>query len=285
MQISPWEIEGADGQTILGDCVQPAETPRGILLIAHGFKGYKDYGFLPRLAEAAAHAGYLAHRFNFSHSGMTRNTQRFDRPDLFEKDTWGKQVHDLLAVAAACASGKLPGQGLEQVWFGHSRGGVTSILAAARAFSQEGLPQPAGLITAATPASACSLSDADRARLRQRGSIESPSNRTGQILRVGKPWLDEIDANPKAVDPVYRISQVMCPTLIIHGSDDPTVPVEAANLLAAGAANLHKKVIINGAQHTFNAPNPLPVDETYPEQTQALFDAVLNFCKAQLNGE
>jgi pimeloyl-ACP methyl ester carboxylesterase len=280
MNVVEWEIEGSDGQPILGDCHLPDDQPRGVVLIAHGFKGYKDYGFLPRLADALAAASFIAHRFNFSHSGMTRKIERFEKPQLFERDTWGKQVADLLMVAAACHDGRLDGQGLEQVWFGHSRGGVTSILAAAQTFTDdESAPCcPAGLVTAAAPASACSLSNEDRARLRQRGSIESPSGRTGQILRVGKAWLDEMEASPKALDPVFRISQVMCPTLIVHGSDDPTVPADAAGLLASAAGNLRQKVILDGAQHTFDAPNPLPADAKLPDATQQLLGQVAAFC-------
>src|SRR5690606_22895078 len=111
-----WTISGAQGEPILGATHHPAAgTPaRGVLLIAHGFKGYKDYGLLPQLAQAAADAGLIAHRFNFSHSGMTDRSERFDRPELFEHDTWGKQVHDLHAVAVGARNGAIAGDGLPQ---------------------------------------------------------------------------------------------------------------------------------------------------------------------------
>ena len=54
------------------------------MLIAHGFKGYKDYGMFPRLARVAAETGFVAHRFNFSHSGMTDRIATFEHPDLFD---------------------------------------------------------------------------------------------------------------------------------------------------------------------------------------------------------
>jgi len=47
MSREAWSIEGADGQPILGDTHLPEAPPRGVLVICHGFKGYKDYGFFP----------------------------------------------------------------------------------------------------------------------------------------------------------------------------------------------------------------------------------------------
>jgi len=84
--IVDWSIPGSGGEAILGNTHLPSSEPIGVGVIAHGFKGYKDYGMFPRIASTCASAGLIAHRFNFSHSGMTPRTQTFERPDLFEKD-------------------------------------------------------------------------------------------------------------------------------------------------------------------------------------------------------
>ena len=103
-----WTLPGADGEAILGNAHRPDGEPVGVVIIAHGFKGYKDYGMFPRIAETMCDAGFIAHRFNFSHSGMTNTIETFERPDLFERDTWNKQVFDCRAVVAAINDGKLP---------------------------------------------------------------------------------------------------------------------------------------------------------------------------------
>ena len=99
--VKPWSIPGAEGEVILGDCHLPAGEARGVIIIAHGLKGYKDYGMFPVIARACAAGGLIAHRFNFSHSGMTNALETFARPDLFERDTWNRQVHDCRAVVEA----------------------------------------------------------------------------------------------------------------------------------------------------------------------------------------
>ncbi len=60
-KVSDWSISGSQGQPILGNTHMSApgstpgstagSTPIGVMLICHGFKGYKDYGFFPQLAE------------------------------------------------------------------------------------------------------------------------------------------------------------------------------------------------------------------------------------------
>jgi acetyl esterase/lipase len=243
-----------------------------VLLIAHGFKGYKDYGFVPRLADDAAACGLIAHRFNFSHSGMTDNIDTFERPDLFERDTWSKQVHDLLAVHRAVTHGKLAGEGLPIVWFGHSRGGTTCILAAAQAADP-----PAGIAPTSAPDYCCNLDEQTIAMIKQDGYAVSPSGRTGQQLRIGRQWLDEIEADPDGHDPVKAIAHVHCPILLTHGDEDPTVHVGAAHTLAAAneRATVH---IVQGAQHVFNCPNPLQGEP--PAQTREMIDAVCAFAKS-----
>lgn len=287
MPIKDWSIPGADDQPIWGDTHLPSQgvDPKAVLLLCHGFKGYKDYGFMPVLAEQAAQrCGVIAHRFNFSHSGMTNQVQTFERPDLFEKDTWGKQVHDVLTVSEAVLGGRLPGGARGRIplfWFGHSRGGVTSLLAAARLAGDPAIhdrcPPLTGVIAAAAPSWANGFDSLFTDQLRRQGYIETKSFRTGQILRIGKGWLDEIEQDPQSVDPKVAIGHVSCPVLLIHGDDDTTVPLDAAHRLMASAGDQAELHVIAGASHTFNAPNPLPLDQPPPPQTQEVIDRVYDF--------
>lgn len=272
-----WMIEGADGEPIYGTSHVPIPEyvrPQGVLLIAHGFKGYKDYGPLPQLAEHAAQRGLVAHRFNFSHSGVTRRHETFARPDLFEKDTWRKQVHDMRAVATAVHHDDLPGVALPMVWFGHSRGGVSALLANVRCTVGA---RPVGLVLAAAPHKACNLTDAEKQQLHRDGRLPVRSARTGQTLHIGRRWLEEYEADPDAHDPELAVAAADEPVLIVHGTADETVPVHAANRLHRAAAQWSTLHLIEGASHTFNAPNPLPLTATPPPATQEMIDTTCEF--------
>jgi pimeloyl-ACP methyl ester carboxylesterase len=207
-------------------------------------------------------------RFNFSHCGMANNLatfdrgSNFDRLDLFERDTWGKQIEDLTNVAAATAAARIPGiddADLPQVFFGHSRGGVTALLTASRlGAGGGGHAQPAGVVVAAAPARACSLDEAQKQQLGSVGYLESPSTRTGQMLRIGRRWLREIEREPQAFDPKIATERLACPLLIVHGSSDETVPVRDAHALRAAAGERAEFLVVPDAGHTFNASNPMP---------------------------
>lgn len=270
-----WSIPGADEQPILGNTHAPAGgagAAKGVVLLCHGFKGYKDYGFFPRLAQELSDAGLIAHRFNFSHSGMTDQIDTFAKPELFERDTWSKQVSDVVTLAAAIKAGALPGAGLPLVLFGHSRGGVTALLAAAELGDAVD-----GVITAAAPEAACSLDDQQKQQLHKSGKLASPSGRTGQTLYVGKGWLEEIEADPARFDPARAAGRIGCPHLILHGKDDATVPWTAAHVLHDAPGDNSTLQLIDGASHTFNAPNPMPTDQPPPAETRAMLDAAVGF--------
>jgi pimeloyl-ACP methyl ester carboxylesterase len=271
-----WSIEGSEGEPIIGNAHLPEARPGGVVLVAHGFKGYKDYGMFPRIAGALADRGFIAHRFNFSHSGMTGAVETFERPDLFERDTWNKQVFDLLAVIGAVDHGALEGRGLPCVLFGHSRGGVSSLLAAGRHADDLSLDRLAGVVTVAAPSSCNPLSDQEADKLLNDGFLVSPSSRTGQALRLGKAFLTEQREDPAGHDLLALAGRITCPVLVAHGEKDPTVPAGCADQIAAACGQATVRIVA-GADHVFNTPNPLAPDAEPSPQLAELLDAVGDF--------
>ena len=277
-QTTDWEIIGAEAQTIFGTAYRPDDAPVGCAIVAHGFKGYKEFRMIPAIARELCRAGFVAHAFNFSHSGMTANPDTFERPDLFELDTWNKQVFDIQCVVEAIANGQVAGTGLPYVLVGHSRGGVSAILFAGRQSAGSQLPKPAGIITAGSPARACGLSDSEEEELRARGYLESPSARTGQILRIGLSWLTEQEADRDAHNMLDNVRNIECPILVVHGEDDETINVENAVSIADAAANARLAKIKN-CNHVLNAPNPAPPDiREIPALARAI-DEIVKFSR------
>ena len=61
------QLEGGFGRPIMVDITKPnSENPAKVILFAHGFKGFKDWGHWHLIAQAFAEAGYLFIKFNFS---------------------------------------------------------------------------------------------------------------------------------------------------------------------------------------------------------------------------
>ena len=256
-------------RTLWCDITVPEGGSRGTLLIAHGFKGYKDYGMFPRLAWTAARHGWSAIRFNFAHSGMTRADSTFERPDLFALDTWNRQVSDLDQLVAAVRAGgcpECPSDG-PLVLFGHSRGGLASILAAGR-----GLPVDA-VISASAPRDPLRFSPEDLRRLREEGVCPVESSRTGQILSVGRVFLDEVERDPSGHDPCEQASRMAMPLRVVHGAADETVSCEDAVALAGATGS--DPVLVEGGNHVFNVTNPFHPEDEPSSQLASLENVLL----------
>jgi len=291
-----WEIVGSSGRAILGDAHHPraeeSGPTRAAVLIGHGFKGYKDYGFLPVLAAHIAGAlPIVAHRFNFAHSGMTRNIERFERPDLFEQDTYNRQCEDWAILLDAATEGRLPGApaGCPVALIGHSRGGVSALLITGRGFRDAGAGErpaaarPDAVVALATPATTDRFSEEDRAALLREGRLPVVSSRTGQTLCVGNRFLEEQIEAPGEHDLRALCAHIRCPTLLAHGRADPTVPFEDAERLRQALPNA-SLLEIEGGDHVFNTPNPAdPRDEPSP-QLRTLLDAVTTFLRERMLG-
>jgi alpha-beta hydrolase superfamily lysophospholipase len=274
-----WTIPGASGQEILGNTDMPPGEAIACVILAHGFKGYKDYGMMPRIARELAAAGVIVHRFNFSHSGMTNDIATFARADLFEQDTWSKQVFDLAAVMRAVSEGAPPGSGLPRFLAGHSRGGVTAILTANRLTELGSAPDHhvAGVITIASPSTANPLTEDERRRLMADGFLESPSSRTGQRLRIGRGFLQEQLDDAHGHDVLAAASRLACPILIIHGDADATVPLIHAEAISNAAGDRAERRVIAGADHVLNTPNPMPEAQPTSPHLHEAIDAIRAF--------
>ena len=235
-------------RALICDITIPEGAVRGTVLIAHGFKGYKDYGMFPRLARTAALEGWAAIRFNFAHSGMTRNDSTFERPDLFILDTWNRQVADLTQLVAAVRGGTCPGCPPDGpvVLFGHSRGGLAAILAAGRGLEVD------AVISAAAPREALRFSGEDLGRLRDEGVCSVESSRTGQMLSVGRAFLDEVESDPAGHDPCELASRMTMPRSSSMGRRMRRFRVRRVAL--AGAAG-GEPILIEGGNHVFNVLN------------------------------
>lgn len=280
--VTPWTLHGAHDELIRGDAHPPrAGEPEAVAIVAHGFKGYKDYGFIPVLTtQLAARLPLVAHRFNFSHSGIGEDPATFQRPDLFERDTWSKQGFDLRCVMRAAASGELPHtpSDLPIILIGHSRGGVACLLSAGRAFRDGAWLTPSAVIAMSAPDSTLNLTEPEQETLRREGRLETVSGRTGQTLHLGREWLDEQLAAPADHDVLALSAHIRCPVLAIHGQDDPTVSADCARRIAE-ACSKGAHAILPGGDHVFNTPNPADLDTPMSEQLAGLVDAVEGFIR------
>ncbi len=258
---TPFTLKNKHDLDLLGDTHTPGDTPKACVILAHGFKGYKDYGFIPILAHDLCDAGMLVHRFNFSTSGMTNEIETFARPDLFALDTWNRQVEDVVRVVQAVRDGELAGEGLPIYLIGHSRGGATVLLAGGRHGDDLDL---AGVMTINAVDQCSRLSEADQNEMLERGYSISPSARTKQDLRINSTWLSEQLEDPEAHDVLLQTSRLQCPACIVHSENDDAVDHSAGVAIANASGS--ELCTLNKGNHVLNMPNPSTIDQPRSEQ-------------------
>ena len=90
-------IPGCDGRQITFDVTLPGTVgPHPVVVFAHGFKGFKDWGPFGLVARAFAASGFAFVKFNFSFNGTTPE-QPNDFADLgaFSENNFTRELNDL----------------------------------------------------------------------------------------------------------------------------------------------------------------------------------------------
>ncbi len=226
------------------------------MIVAHGFKGFMEWGFHPYLAELLAARGFTVLRFNFSGAGMGPGDDLVTDLEAFRHATVSGDLADLTALLEAVLEGAVaPGLvDTERIGLlGHSRGGGTSLLLAA---SPLGHARVRSLVTWSAIGRYDRLRPEENALWRRRGEIPVLVARTGQVLPVAVEVLDDMGAHRETFDLEAAAARRLAPWLLVHGSDDQRVPVAEGRRLAAAAAPPSELVILEEAGHTLGAQHP-----------------------------
>ncbi len=252
-------VAGSDGRNMLVDLqYMPGAGPKPLLIFAHGFKGFKDWGHWIALFEKMVYGGFSCLRFNFSHNGVNpKSPADLSDMDAFRLNNYSKECFDLNQIINWAVSGiewpadapKLGKIGL----IGHSRGGPIVLLQAAR-------DQRIGAV--ATWASVHSLDyswknrdEASMLEWKKKGVDYVLNSRTGQKMPIDYQLVEDFNQNKEKLDTQDAVKSLRCPGLIVHGTADPAVPVADAYLLKSWQPALSLS-LIEGGDHVFDGRHP-----------------------------
>lgn len=268
------EFTPPHGDAIRFDVRRPTGArPKSAIAVVHGFKGFKDWGFFPHVCERLAEAGHLVVSFNGSLCGIGSDLMTFDDLDAFGRNTFSREVDDLKWVLEQLAQGAFSqGGSPERIGvLGHSRGGGAAILAAAESGRVDSLVTWAAISTFDrwTPSQ---IRDWETT-----GVTYVRNGRTGQDMPLERGLWDDYVEGKNRLAIVAAAKRLESPWLIVHGSEDESVPVEEAYQL--GEASDATVVIIAGASHTFGAGHPMT---SMPAALDGAISASANHFQASL---
>lgn len=276
------DIPAADGSAARGDLYLPSDRPpAGVVVLCHGFKGYKTWGFFPYLAGRLREAGLAALAIDFSLNGTfpERNAAgnpaapprrtRYTRPDLFSANTLEREIGDLAAALRSIENDGMGGRierGASIGLFGHSRGGVSALLNA--------LPsgRVRALCTWSTPDHPDRFTERQRTVWRRCGEYDFTDAVDGTRLSLSAAYLEDLERNHERYDLRRAAADLRTPYLVVHGEMDLAVPVRCAEALhdvARGLPENARRLVVLRTGHTFGVTDPPGMNTDDPPRALA----------------
>ncbi len=237
------------------------DAPSAVVLI-HGFKGFRRWGFFPHVAERLVEDGHAVVAFDFSLNGVGEGGLDFDELDAFGRNTFSRELAELRQVVEALRGGSLPGAVPTRIGLlGHSRGGGIGILGA-RDLGVD------ALVTWASVSTFQRWDEATRKRWKEAGRIYVANARTKQDMPLDVTLLEDMEENGERLDIEAAAGALEMPWLIVHGDRDEAVSVAEAEQLSRAQPGARLEVIA-GAGHTFGATHPFSGESEHLGQALA----------------
>lgn len=243
---------GAD-RTLRGTFFPAIEEGRGTVIICHGYKGFKDWGFFPYLGERLAE-DFDVVTFNFSHNGVGEELEAFTELEKFARNTYSQELTDLTELLAAVKAGLVPGlRAADRPLFllGHSRGaGVCLIYAMDHPDEVDGVISWNGITRVDL------YSAEEKAEMKRSGRAYVLNGRTKQRMPLDLVLLEDLERHAEQFAILQRAGQELkTPVVLIQGElDGAHLRAGSAELMARCPAVIRQEVA--GGNHTFQAVHP-----------------------------
>ena len=236
------------------------------LIYVHGFKGFKDWGFVPYLGEYLSNKGFFLIAFNFSHNGIGENPLEFTELEKFGKNTFSLEVEELNEVVDAYVDnffGEIENKGIGLI--GHSRGGAIALLAASEKENVR------AVTVWASVSKLDRYSKRQKEEWRKKGVFEVLNTRTNQVMPLYINLLEDIEQNKNGnLNLEKAVSNLNKPLMILHGEQDLAVPLsEGKEIYSWSNKELTDFQTVEATGHTFDIKHPF-------EGSNSKFNFVLN---------
>ncbi len=272
-------IEGKHDKPIVADLIFKDDgKPKPIVIFAHGYKGFKDWGAWDVMGEKIAEEGFFFVKFNFSHNGTDpENLTEFLNIEAFGDNNYIKELDDLQSVLDWLLlpdfkfAKQLKPDDISLI--GHSRGGGIVLIKAAEE------KRITKLITLASVSDFGSRFPEGKAleAWEKKGVQYIVNTRTGQQLPHHYQFYKNFKENKERLNIKKAAKKLEIPQLIAHGSNDTSVSIgEAGNLFEWSPAP--KLLLVENADHVFGTNHPWNGQEL-PKEFKQVISKSIEFLK------
>lgn len=226
--------------------------PKPVVVYTHGFKGFKDWGHFPLIADFFAKRNYVFVKINFSMNG-TSPDRLCDFVDLeaFGKNTISQELHDIDQVINYIKGLANPEFNTSRMaLLGHSRGGATCHIKALENESIKSVASWASVIALRERYASTDL------ELWKKDGVKYVFNgRTNQSMPLYYSLAEDIINHSTRFDLRKRLSETTKPTLLLHCEKDTVVEPQELDLVSNDNPLIIKHVVKDG-DHTFGGKHP-----------------------------
>jgi pimeloyl-ACP methyl ester carboxylesterase len=278
IQKTDFVLTPAHGRSFRADARYiPDQQEKSIVIFVHGFKGFKDWGHFNLLADYFAQQGFVFIKLNLSHNGTTLDSKDLTDMEAFGQNNFSIELDDLDTLLNYLFSKpeNLPAAelNLNKVYLiGHSRGGGLVILKAAE---EERVKAVVGW----APISDLLMRWPEEVltNWQKTGVHYIYNSRINQDMPLYYQLVEDFKANQERLDIPSIVKKLTKPFLIIHATDDETLPVSMAHELKANQPQAEVIILPEGG-HTFGGQHPFP-EATLPPSAQIVAERTVEFLK------
>ena len=267
MILKQFSISLGDG-VLHGDLHYARHSSCPILLIIHGFRGSKNWGFFPTIAEEFAQNGSIVLTWNMSLSGYSDNAQYIDQPDNFARNTITQEMVDTQSIIdSILQDDRIISGDIRSHWngdihvLGHSRGGGIGILISAEN------PSIKKLALWNTISRFGRFTERQKKLWSETGTFPIDETEDGKVIAMNYTYISDLEFHSDEYSPLRAITEVSADILIVHAEQDMTVPIREAHALQEKSHSAHMHSIPQ-AGHIFGCTHP------FTEMTSSLRDAI-----------
>lgn len=252
--------------------------PKPLIILTHGFQGFKDWGPYNIMAETFVKAGFVFVKFNMSHNGTTID-HPVDFVDLeaFGNNNFTKELDDLGVVIDWVCSEEFPVSktevNIDQLYLvGHSRGGGIVMLKA----GEDKRVKKISTWAAVNEFGKFWKSDQMK-KIKEVGAVYVQNGRTKQQMPVYWQMYENYFANLKRFYIPDVVKSLSIPTFVVHGTKDETVPYTSATEIKEWNSKVELLLIQDG-NHVFGGKHPWEEDHL-PDDLKRVVDETIKFFK------
>ena len=270
-------IKNPKTRDFLADAFYPeSENQLPLVIFAHGYKGYKDWGAWNLMAQKFAEAGFFFVKFNFSHNGTTiKKPTDFADLEAFGQNNFSKEMSDYDEVLNYfCNHDKVDSEKIAII--GHSRGGGISVI---KAFEDDRVK----LLISLAGVSNFKYRFPTKDRFdewKNSGVMYSENKRTHQQMPHYFQFFEDFERNEQRFDIQHAAQHLVKPFLIIQGTDDDAVKDKEAFLLNEWCKT-SELLVLENANHVFGAKEPW-TENQLPNDLQEATSAMIEFINNQI---